>query len=116
MLALDTATAALATNCVLIGHGSKADCVWTRDEFLTICEHMLNGNPPTDFLLVYRDKENRPKFAKAKTAKAGRRASWSWDTITGRAKSRVGIGFYPWNKDGETRWAAIVRCSRVGSP
>jgi hypothetical protein len=106
-LALDSAIPALATNCVLIGHCNRADCVWTRDEFLTICEHMLNGNPPTDFLLVYRDTEGRPKFAKAKTAKAGRRASWSWDTITGRAKSKVGLGFYPSNKDGASRWAAM---------
>ncbi len=68
---------------------------------------MLNGNPPTDFLLVYRDKENRPKFAKAKTAKAGRRASWSWDTITDRAKCKVGIGFYPSNREGNSRWGAM---------
>lgn len=68
---------------------------------------MLNGNPPTDFLLVYRDKDDRAKFAKAKKAKAGRRASWAWDTITGRAKSKVGIGFYPTNPDGNSRWGAM---------
>ena len=104
---LDLALSTLATNCVLIGHCSKADCVWTRDDFLTICELMLNGNAPTDFLLVYRDKENRPQFAKSKTAKADRRATWAWDTITGRAKSKVGIGFYPTNPEGKTRWGAM---------
>ena len=87
---LDLALSTLATNCVLIGHCSKADCVWTRDEFLTICELLRNGNAPTEFLLVYRDNENRPQFAKSKTAKADRRATWAWDTITGRAKSKVG--------------------------
>jgi hypothetical protein len=54
---------------------------------------MLNGNSQTDFMLVYRDHENRPKFAKAKTAKANHYANWSWDTIRGRAKRNVGIRF-----------------------
>src|SRR5262245_39914870 len=104
---LDLALSTLATNCVLIGHCSKADCVWTRDDFLTICELMLNGNAPTDFMLVYRGKENQPTFAKSKTAKADRRTTWAWDTITGRAKSKVGIGFYPTNPEGKTRWGAM---------
>jgi hypothetical protein len=97
----------LGTNCILIGHYHKADCFWTRDEFLSICEHMLNGNPPTDFLLIYRDTDNRARFSKSKRARADRRASWSWDTITGRAKAKVGIGFYPSNREGKTRWGAM---------
>ncbi|HEY5743714.1 MAG TPA: hypothetical protein VIS99_14360 [Terrimicrobiaceae bacterium] len=106
-LTLNFIVPALATNCVVIGHCSKADCVWTRDDFLTICELMLNGNAPSDFMLVYRDKENEPRFAKSKSAKAERRASWAWDTIAGRAKSKVGIGFYPSNREGKTRWGAM---------
>src|SRR6266566_584099 len=97
----------LGTNCILIGHYYNADCIWTRDEFLSICEHMLNGNPPTDFLLIYRDKDNRARFSKSKRSRADRRASWSWDTITGRAKAKVGIGFYPSNSEGRTRWGAM---------
>jgi hypothetical protein len=99
--------AALATNCVLIGHCDKADVVWTWTEFRTLCEHMLNGNSQTDFMLVYRDDENQPKFAKAKTAKANRYASWAWDTIRERVKHKVGIGFYPSNAEGKSRWAAM---------
>jgi len=91
----------------MIGHCDKADIVWTRDEFFTICDHMMNGNPPTDFMLIYRDKDNRAKFAKAKNLKMSRRASWAWDSITGRAKSQVGIGFYPSNHEGKTRWGAM---------
>jgi len=90
-----------AANSVLIGHCDKADVVWTGTEFRTLCEHMLNGNSQTDFMLVYRDHENRPKFAKAKTAKANHYASWSWDTICGRAKRKVGIRFYPSNAEGK---------------
>ena len=87
-LMLDPIVPALATNCILIGHCSKADCVWTRDDFLTICELLLNGNAPTDFMLVYRDKENRPRFAKSKKSKAERRATWAWtrSLVAPRAK------------------------------
>jgi hypothetical protein len=92
---------------VVVTAPQRADCVWTWEEFLVICGHMLNGNPLTEFLLVYRDEKKRPKFAKSKKARADRRASWAWDTILGRAKSKVGIGFYPWNADGKTRWGAM---------
>ena len=105
-LTLDSATT-LASHCVLIGHCDKADLVWTRTEFLTLCEHMLNGNSQTDFLFAYRDPENLPKFAKAKTVRADRRSSWAWDTICGRARCKIGIGFYPSNAEGKTRWAAM---------
>jgi len=71
-LTLDS-PATLATNCVIIGHCDTADVVWIRPEFLALCEHLLNGNPPTEFMLVYRDEEDQPKFVKAKTAKAKRR-------------------------------------------
>ena len=37
-LSLDSLAPALATNYVLIGHCSRADCIWTRDDFLTLCE------------------------------------------------------------------------------
>jgi hypothetical protein len=106
-LMVDPIVPALATDCILIGHCSKADCVWTRDGFLTICELLLNGNAPTEFMLVYRDNENRPRFARSKKIKAERRATWAWDTIIGRAKSKVGIGFYPTNSEGKTRWGAM---------
>jgi hypothetical protein len=64
--------APLATNCVLIGHCDRAVVVWTGTEFRTLCEHILNGNSQTDFMLVYRDQENRPKFAKANRYATGR--------------------------------------------
>lgn len=61
-LTLDPAALALATNCVLTCEDSKADCVWTREEFLAICAHMLHGNAPMDFKLFYRDRKNQPRF------------------------------------------------------
>jgi hypothetical protein len=56
---------------------------------------MLNGNGEHDFLLVYRGDDGQPHFAKAKKAQVNRRITWTWETIIGKAKSKVGIGFYP---------------------
>lgn len=33
-------------DAILIGEGSRADRVWTRDEFMRLCELMLNDNSP----------------------------------------------------------------------
>lgn len=103
------APAPLATTPFVIGHERRADVVWTRHEFLSLCGHMLNGNEPDFFMLAFRDKEGSARFAKAKEGKTfmERRASWAWDTVTGRAKSPSGIGFYPRNAEGKTRWAAM---------
>ena len=97
----------LATNCVLVGHAQKADVVWTRDDFLALCEHMMNCNDRNFFLIPYRKEDGTAHFAKAKTARADRRASWAWDTITGRAKNPASIGFFPRNAESESRWAAM---------
>jgi hypothetical protein len=97
----------LATNCVLVGHAQKADVVWTQDDFMALCEHMMNGNERNFFLIPYRKEDGTAHFAKAKNARADRRASWAWDTITGRAKNPASIGFYPRNDEGKTRWGAM---------
>jgi hypothetical protein len=96
-----------APTAVLIGDGSRADRIWTRAEFLNLCDLMRNDNPQHEFLHVYRDPSGTARFVKAKRALADRRARWSWDTIIGRAKHQVAIGFYPWNSHGQSRWAAI---------
>src|SRR5262249_83548 len=96
-----------APTAVLIGDGSPADRIWTREDYLLLCEYMRNQNPADEFLRVYRDSEGVPHFVKSKSAKVEQMITWSWDTITGRAKHKVAIGFYPWNHRGESRWAAI---------
>lgn len=96
-----------APNCLLIGEGQRADCVWTNQDFLLLCDIMLNGNGPNEFLITHQDKHGAPKFARAKTQRMKRRAGWSWDTITGRAKSKVGLGFYPSNAIEKSQWAAM---------
>lgn len=99
--------AGFAPTAVFLGDGCRADCVWTRQQFLTLCEYMLNGNPQDEFLHVYRDRAGTPRFVKARNAKAIPRITWAWDAITGRAKHKVAVGFYPWNERRESRWAAM---------
>jgi hypothetical protein len=97
----------LATNCVLVGHAQKADVVWTKTDFVALCEIMRNGNDPHFFMIPYQKEDGSAHFAKAKKARAERYASWAWDTVTGKAKRRASIGFYPRNGDGKTCWAAM---------
>src|SRR5215510_15188065 len=96
-----------APTAVLIGEGSRADRIYTRNKFVGVCHLMRNDNPPDEFLRVYRDSEGGAHFVKSKSSKVEQIVTWSWDTITGRAKHKVAIGFYPWNSYGQSRWAAI---------
>jgi hypothetical protein len=91
----------------LIGEGQPADRVWTREEFVLLCNLMRNDNPADEFLHVYCDSNGAPRFVKAKSAKVEKRITWTWDSITGRAKHKVSIGFYPWSYRGESRWGAM---------
>jgi hypothetical protein len=96
-----------APNAILIGQGQPADCVWTREQFVLLCNLMRNDNPADEFLRVYCDSDGVSHFVKSKSSKLEQIVSWAWDSITGRAKHKVGIGFYPWNRWNTSRWAAI---------
>jgi hypothetical protein len=87
---------------ILIGEGQRADRVWTREEFVLLCNLMRNDNPADEFLHVYCDSNGGPRFVKAKSVNVEKRITWAWDTITGKAKHKVSIGFYPWNCRGES--------------
>jgi len=107
-LELDSAALpTLANNCVLVGHAQKADVVWTKTDFVALCEIMRNRNDPHFFMIPYRKEDGTPHFAKAKKARAEKYESWAWDTITGRAKNSASIGFYPRNAEGKTCWGAM---------
>jgi len=99
----------LANHCFLVGEGRRADVVWSEGDFLALCEHMLNDNPPEHFLSVWIDKESRePQFKKPSFRyRADKRARWAWATVTGKATVQTAIGFYPSNADKKSRWAAI---------
>jgi hypothetical protein len=96
-----------APDAILIGEGQRGDCIWTRDQFMLLCNLMRNDNPANEFLHVYCDTSGLPRFVKAKSARVDARITWAWDTITGRPKHKRSIRFYPWNPRGESRWAAL---------
>jgi hypothetical protein len=98
----------LATHCFFVAHQQKADVLWTRDDYRTLCKRMLNGNSEHDFLMCYRDKMGDAKFSKARNAKASKRIDWAFDSICGTGSdSKTGIGFYPSNFDSESCWGAL---------
>jgi len=98
-----------ANTCHLDGQARRADLVWSRGEFLAICEHMLNDNPLSHFLTAWVDpRTGTPRFAKAPYRKrADDHAAWAWDTVTGKAKAQTSLGFYPSSQNQMTRWGAI---------
>jgi len=98
----------LANNCYIVGEAKRADVIWSEGDFKALCEHMLNENPLSHFLNVWIDAKGQARFTKAPLLhRADRRASWAWSTITGKAKRQTGIGFYPSNPEGRSRWAAL---------
>src|SRR5436190_13569970 len=97
----------LANNCFIVGEAKRADVIWSEGDFLALCEHMLNDNPPDYFLSAWIDEASgQARFAKApQRSRADKRASWAWTTITGKAKAKTAIGFYPSNPEKKSRWA-----------
>jgi hypothetical protein len=56
----------LANHCFIVGEGKRADVVWSEGDFLALCEHMLNDNPPDYFLSAWIDQASgQARFAKA---------------------------------------------------
>ena len=39
----------LANHFFIVGEGERADVIWSEGDFLALCEHMLNENPPDHF-------------------------------------------------------------------
>jgi hypothetical protein len=98
----------LQNHFFIVGEGDRADVIWSEGDFLALCEHMLNENPPNHFLAVWIDKCGKPQWAKAPPrSRADKRSRWAWHTITGKAKVQTSIGFYPTNDRKESRWGAI---------
>ena len=97
----------LPTHCYFLANASRASVIWTRDDFRALCHRMLNGNGEHQFLLCYRDAQDKVRFSKAYRAKATARIDWAFDTICGTAKRKTGIGFYPCNDNDESCWGAL---------
>jgi hypothetical protein len=84
------------------------DTLMTRAQFVLLIKHMLNGNPVSHFLTAWRNGEGVANFAKARPdGNAERHASWTYDTITGKARSETSMGLYPKNRKNQSTWGAL---------
>jgi DNA-binding MarR family transcriptional regulator len=69
---------------------------------------MATGNPRSHFLTIYRDDDGEARFARAKGHKnLHAQASWTYDSVAGRAKSNSSMGLYPKNSKNESTWGAL---------
>jgi hypothetical protein len=84
------------------------DTFLTKEDFLALIAHMANGNPRSHFLTIYRDDDGEARFARAKGHKnLHAQASWTYDSVAGRAKSNSSMGLYPKNPKNESTWGAL---------
>jgi hypothetical protein len=86
---------------------SRANEIWSKAEFAWLCQIMLNGNGKSEFLLAYQDNSGVTCFCRAKSAKVAQRVDWAWSSIAGAPSQKTGIGFYPSNQQGQSRWGAM---------
>ena len=86
----------------------KVDRILTKDQFVALARHMMNGNPISHFLVVHRDGDRGAKYSKARpNRRADSHARWAWDTITDKAKIKTSLGFYAKNQDNQSTWGAL---------
>jgi hypothetical protein len=87
---------------------TNIDKLLSKAQFVSLVSHMMNGNPRSHFLTVWRDKNGGAGFAKAKShLDANSHANWTYDTITGKAKHTTSMGVYPKNEANESTWGAL---------
>ena len=102
--------ASAGSTCFIVGEARRADVIWSEGDFKALCEHMLNDNPPDYFLSAWIDKASaQARFSKApQWSRADKRASWAWDTITGKGQESKRLSaFIPRIAEKESRWAAV---------
>jgi len=92
---------------VLSWQAKKADAVWTRAEWTSLCEHLHNGNGGLHFVMGFRDKHGCKKYVRSKRLPVGRAISWSWQSISGSPKSRLAFVPYSTNDRQQSRWGGM---------
>ena len=85
----------------------RADVVWTRIEWMALCQHLHNGNGPTQFVMGFRAADGCKKYVKSKKHLVDRAISWSWDSIARAPKSRLAFVPYSVNDQQQSRWGGM---------
>jgi len=86
----------------------RADAVWTRSEWIALCEHLHNGNGAYHYAMGWRDAEGCKQYARAKRVPVGRAISWALQSITTPQKLRK-LAFVPYstNDQQQSRWGGL---------
>lgn len=85
----------------------RADALWTRHEWTSLCEHLHNGNGTTHFVMGFRDADGCKKYVRSKRLRVDRAISWSWQSISGSPKSRLAFVPYSTNERQQSRWGGL---------
>jgi len=86
----------------------RIDTFMTKEQFVRLASHMGSGNPISHFLVVHKDENGKPRFSKARSSKRAKdHASWTYDTITDKAKIKTSMGVYCKNEQNQSTWGAI---------
>ncbi|MEO6847789.1 MAG: hypothetical protein ABI254_11050, partial [Chthoniobacterales bacterium] len=89
------------------GEQQRIDKIWTKGQFLSVCEHLHNGNGEHAFIIGFREKSGIVKYQRSKSKRVGVAASWAWASLNESTKSQIAIGFYSQNRFQKSRWGAI---------
>lgn len=86
----------------------RADSIWSRAEFTSLCEHLHNDNPPMQFVMGFRGNDGCKKYVRSKTLQVDRAISWAWSSITTPSKARK-LAFVPYstNDRRQSRWGGM---------
>src|SRR4051812_43043725 len=84
------------------------DSLFTKAEFVLLTQHMVNGNPASQFLVAWCDKDGKAQYAKAAPHKnAETHAGWTYDTIAGKAKAKTSMAVYPKNNGNQSTFGGL---------
>src|SRR5215510_6907840 len=67
-------------------HPKRADEVWTKSEFTSLCEHLHNDNGPYDFVMGFRDGAGAKHYKRSKSRHVDRVIPWAFASVAGSPK------------------------------
>lgn len=85
---------------LLSGQVKPANEVWTFAEWKALGLHLHNLNGETRFVMGFR-KDGEKQYVKSKRVEVSKIIPWAWDSISGRAKSKV--AFVPYSQNDERK-------------
>jgi hypothetical protein len=85
----------------------RADDIWTKSEFNSLCYHLHNGNGPTQFVMGFRDRDGCKQYKRSKRWPADRIIPWAWASISKSPMRRIAFVPYSTNERQQSRWGGM---------